>query len=416
MVSIIPKENGKMFKYISLYLVSIHLLILTNVMRTGSQISTVVIDVIAVYSLLVAISIVSKKLCTADIKFSWLDIAVIVYLTYSTASIVLYFIPSNPASVKGFLYGVHLLILPSFIFFTVRNFDDVNQEKLLRLIIYLHLFMAVTGLVLFVWRPEFYTNNLRTQYSQQGYDDLWQLYSRLNSYMGSTATGILSAITIALLPMVKVRQLLKYVFVMVLMVTVLLTQQRGAYITMAISLLVFVSHSKRYMLRSFLVLAAIFIVAIMYLNTTSNTAVSSVYSIVVNRITLDILHGDYASERGHSFQKGLDISAQFPFGMGAGATTSAADDAGANPLGQVVDSNYMRIACDLGYFGLYLFIALILTAIFTIFRNNKNKHYLLILFIYLFQANFTNVFDVYYVNHLFWLFLGLINAKPLCRS
>lgn len=403
--------SGKsLFYYTASYLYLIHVVILFNVI-SPIRITTALIDIFGLFAAFYSLVYLGVRCCNPLLRFSLLDASVGFFVLYSICSVYLYFLPSNPASVDAYFYGIHLLILPSFIYFTVNSLNKFYQHKLLKTITTLHMVMAVLGLILFVWRPEFYTENLRKQFSQSGIEDLFALYSRLNSYMGSTATGILSAVTIAIISMCNYKVYYKYLMIVVLVTTVLLTQQRGAYISAAMATAFFLSSRKNFNLRYAVLLVGIFVIAIVYMKSSSNQVVSLVPEVVLNRVTKDIIQGDFRSERSESFFKGLNVSLEFPLGMGVGATTSAAGDAGANPVGQIVDSNYMRMICDLGYTGFYLFVAVIATSIFSVFHNEKSKFYLLLISIYCFQANFTNVFDTYYVNHIFWLILGLINAK-----
>lgn len=397
------------FNYVVFYLGLIHILTFINIFRAGAQFNTLVIDVVAIYSVTFATIYIAKRLYNPEIRPSLLDVAVLLFILYSILSIFFYLQPSNPASITAYFYGLHLLILPSFLYFTVAKFDACAQEKLLRFICSLHVVLVIIGMVLFFLRPDFYTDYLRERLATRNAEEIWQLYSRLHSYMGSSATGMLSAITIAILPIVKFKQLTKYILLLLLLFAVLLTQQRGAYVSAFIAMLFFLFY-KNYNLKYLLLVVIISTAGIVLVSLSSDDVVGYVFNYTINRISGDMIGGDPYSERAVSYIKGLDFWSQFPFGMGVGATTSAADSAGAHPGGQVADANYIRILCDLGLFGLYLFLAVIIISVYAVYKNNKSKYFLVILFIYCFQATGTNVFDIFYVNHLFWIFLGIINA------
>ena len=190
---------------------------------------------------------------------------------------------------------------------------------------------------------------------------------------------------------------------------VLLTQQRGAYISAIFASLYYLSNNK-INFKYLLLFVSIISVGGIYIFSTSINDEESYLYYTANRVTTDVINSNPYSERAISYQKGLMYLSEFPFGMGIGATTSAADNGGAHPGGQVVDANYMRILSDLGIVGLYVFIAVLVFATRSIFVRQRPKAFLVILLIYSFQATGTNVFDSYYVTHLYWLFLGIIDT------
>jgi cell division protein FtsW (lipid II flippase) len=198
-----------------------------------------------------------------------------------------------------------------------------------------------------------------------------------------------------------------------LLLAVLLTQQRGAYLSATVATLFFFFHSN-ISIRYLLVAIIIFFLGATFLIRSDKDIIESLVDYTANRISEDLIGGDAYSERAVSYRKALTLQGEFPFGMGIGATTSAADASGANPGGQVVDANYMRILVDLGAIGLYLFLAVLTFGARSVIVRHRSKAFIVILFIYAFQATGTNIFDSYYVTHLFWLFLGIIDT-PLSR-
>ena len=400
------------FNYLVAYLGLIHVLTLWNVFRAGAQISALFIDLVALFSVGIAVTFIGRHLCfPQQLKFSVLDGLVFCFLLYQVVSLVLYLQPNNPAGISSYFYGVHLLVLPIFLYFTTARMTEEEQEKLLRFICYLHILLVVSGLLLFVLRPEFYTDYLRERLASRNVEEIWEIYSRLNSYMGSTAVGLLSAVTIALLPMVKMKKLTKYLLLIIFLLAVLLTQQRGAYVSACVATLFFLFY-RNFSIRYLMLVVVLSAVAGYFIVSASFNEVNTLLDYTKNRIAVDLLGGGAFGERSDSYQKGWRLWSEFPFGMGLGATTSAADTGGAHPGGQVVDANYMRILCDIGFLGLIFFLAIVLAAVRSGLSCRGGAYLLVVIFIYCFQATGTNVFDIFYVNHLFWLLLGFVNVQP----
>jgi hypothetical protein len=130
------------------------------------------------------------------------------------------------------------------------------------------------------------------------------------------------------------------------------------------------------------------------------------------RVADELILGNPFEERMVSFNKGWEVISEYPLGLGVGANTSGADSAGANPGGQVVDANFLRIWADLGILGFGTFIMIILFALRRALATGEPFAWTLIVLIYCVQALGSNVFDNFYVSHLFWLLLGVIDSLP----
>jgi hypothetical protein len=77
-----------------------------------------------------------------------------------------------------------------------------------------------------------------------------------------------------------------------------------------------------------------------------------------------------------------------------------------------VDANFLRIWADLGILGFGTFIMIILFALRRALATGEPFAWTLIVLIYCVQALGSNVFDNFYVSHLFWLLLGVIDSLP----
>jgi hypothetical protein len=273
----------------------------------------------------------------------------------------------------------------------------------------LQAFCAAVGLTLYLTRPDFYSDYLT---DLLGKSEDWAIYARLQSYWGSTGVGILSATSIALLPVTGLQRQMRYFLLFLFLATILLAQQRGAYISGVAAAAYFIYRERvswTYLLLGVLGMTAVGVLVL----AKSGVTTDMVIAIIDNRVVFDLFEGDPYGERSVSWAKGLDFLMRFPLGLGLGATTSAATDAGAHVDGQVVDAYYMRVASDLGVAGLALFVLLLAVAFTTAIRNRATWAYAVIVFIFAFQSTGTNVLDSYYVAHVFWMLLGFLSVRSV---
>src|SRR5438046_3549480 len=105
----------------------------------------------------------------------------------------------------------------------------------------------------------------------------------------------------------------------------------------------------------------------------------------------------------------------FPLGVGVGATSSAAKNAGLLTEPEVADANFMRIAADLGVEGLALYLLVLAAAGWRAWQSRNRAAWLAILAMHSGIMLSTNVFDSYYISHTFWILLAVIDrdAEPV---
>ena len=389
--------------YLVTYLLAMNLLAFINIFLAGQKLSSLWLMPVAIGSALITVNYLQRLTAAERPVVSFVDLCVLAYFFYSILSVGLYVQPSNPASPRAYLYGVNLQIMPMLMYFSVKGLDSEDMDRILKFIVVLHVAFALIGIFLFFSRPNFYAEYL---IDTLGFTDTWQIYARLQSYWGSTATGILSAVTIVLLPNINVSRLVRNLLLVLFLVTIFLAQQRGAYMSGVLATAYFLYREKISLLR-LLVAVGFFAIVLVYLLNRFDLTVDLFVAIINNRIIDGLILGDPFAERAVSYEKGLALLSEFPAGLGLGATTSAADDAGAHVGGQVVDAYFMRIAADLGVLGLFLLLTLLAVAFFASLRGARIRGISVVIMIYVLESAGTNVLDTYYVSHVFWALLGL---------
>jgi hypothetical protein len=403
---------NKYLFYLTGYFVLMHVIPFLNMFLNDKKIKTfLVIDCIAIYSILLTLYYVFNYIK----RLTLVDAFVLLYLTISIFSFFLYLQKDNPASVFAYAYGIHFLVFPMFLFFSVKLLEASRQNSLLKSIYYLNLFFLIVGLILFYSQPEFYTNYLRDYYAASGDLDLWQLYGRMGSYFGTTAVGNIAPVTM-LLGLITGAKGFKMVFIAsIAIISALLSQQRSAMVMIFIATIYYIfSRNESVYRKAVSLLLCFFIITGLFLAYNQQQEGLKPISLIeytLDRISNEIISGNPYKERRDSYQKGWNFFEEYPFGLGIGATTSRADDTGLHPGGQVVDANYMRILADLGIVGLLVFAIIIILSLRSAIKNEKPLPWMLILLIYTIQASGTNIFDSYYVVHTFWLLLGVIDSR-----
>jgi hypothetical protein len=228
----------------------------------------------------------------------------------------------------------------------------------------------------------------------------------LNSYVGSTAVGILAAITIALVPRIKLRTGVAPAIVSLMVIAAMLSQQRGGLAATALALVYYlIAGQGRVRTRLLSIVAAVVAIVILafafearypgVLGYTADKALSSTSAL---------------SERLHSYRVGWDYFQRFPLGLGLGATSSAVYNANLIVGEEVTDANFARILADLGIIGVTLFGVVLAAAIVVATYKREALGWLTMLGIYCLVSLGTNVFDVFYVAHLFWFFVGALDC------
>jgi hypothetical protein len=358
-------------------------------------------------ALLVAIVILSSRALWSS--RSPLDILVLAYVLWSLATGALYLLPSNRVDYAAYLLGINIAVVPV-AFYALGRVVDVQARPLVaEAVVRLHAAVVVVSGVLQAWRPDFYTEYLVALLSDSGAVEEWQFYARMQGFLGSTALGILCSMSILLLIATRFSLARKLGFSAVFLVGAFLTFQRSSMVVGVAAFAVLLATSRASPASK---LAAAFCAGV------GAFALVSIESEDVLRLLDRLIEvGEVISLRDRdSYGLILDQLVRHPFGMGLGATTSAADSYGYNSGGQIVDANHLRILADLGPIGFVLFVLLVAHAVWLSRRARLFVPFGLVVLGYNLQALGTNVFDSYYTGHLYWMYVGMIGAATAQRG
>jgi len=349
--------------------------------------------------------------CAVQMKLSYLDAAVTVYLIISVTSVVLYLQPENPSDVTAYFYGIHHFVLPISLYYAVKTLDSRQQECLLRLVCYLNVASVLIGIILFYWRPDFYRASILAEFENAGYAvEEWQIFGRMQSYLGSTALGSVIATTIILFTVLNLPRKIIVLFFPIMLLGMLLTFQRGGFIAASVAIVYTLIKLRGAAIHKNLLLPLVSLLllagGLTYLNELEDSGIVR----MLDKYSLDSLSDSIDFER-RGYGPGLSYFRDFPLGVGLGATSSIADSMGLATRGQVVDANYMRILADLGIVGLFSFFAVLLAAGAAALRRANGFGWLLLFGLIAAICIGTNTLDSFYVSHLFWLYLGVIDTK-----
>jgi hypothetical protein len=402
------------FIFLFLYFVVLHAAALLNLMGQvpGGRVFYLV-DGATIIPFFLAVLYIMRGLQSlkTGVRFTKLDFAVLGYIGISLLSVVLYYQPNSPTPIEAFSYGVHLFILPMFTYFAVKTLGPQLQHRLILGVCLLNLFAMVVGLYLFYERPDFYHAFLLASFQEKNITEDWQVYSRMGSYMGSTAVGTVCASTIILLSLNRSGLALMTFALPLLLVSVLLSKQRGGIAACFMALIYLICTNRRYFWLKLLALL-ISVPALSYGLNLFDEKYEGTVDHVYERSTYDMvtvfLHRGYGP--------GLEYFVDFPFGVGLGGTSSAAQSAGLAERGQVVDANFMRILADLGIIGLSSFLLVLWFAVQAAGRKEKQLGWVVLVGVHVLICLGTNTLDSSYVSHCFWLFLGIIDTPELRRS
>ncbi len=333
-----------------------------------------------------------------------LDILVTTYLAWSSLSILLYFQDNNPTSMEGYFHGVHDFTLPIFAYFMAKHLTSQQLMRVLRYVVLSNAVAMLIGIYLYYQRPEFYTAFLQQNYfSREGGLEMWQLYARMQSYFGSTAVGIVSALSIVIIRLTNTPLIFALPGVGLFCTSVLLSQQRGGMVAAAMALVYFLIFNKGRRVTSVAAIGIGLVLSVWLLSTVDEEHEGIIDSIL-NRSSE--VGGIFEARSGYTVV--WDYITEFPFGVGIGATGASSD--GLQERGKVVDANFMRILADLGIQGLALFVTLLAAAGITALKRTDRMGWLTILAIYVVIALGTNTLDSHYVGHLFWMLLAVMDT------
>jgi hypothetical protein len=402
-----PWPRGGRSAAMLLFLGVLHLFVLLNMWGLmGDQVA----NGAAVASLIPLVLAGSYLLTRIRHPLSWMDIAVTIYAAFCAGSVLLYVQPGNPSSPGAYVYGIYYFLLPMTCYYAVRGIARSEHKSILAGLVLINAFVIAYGIFLHLSRPAFYQAFVMQMLASKGYSQSWQYFARLQSYLGSTTTGYLSATSIVLVTLTGQR-LRRWMVVLVplFIAGAALSLERGSLLGCALALgyVFFLRRGeagRKVLIVGLLVGGAVY-VAVRYAD-----EISLFRSSLEARVTTDLVQGtsNLLEERGYG--PGLRYLTRFPLGVGLGGTSSAAASAGLAHQGQVVDANFMRIAADLGVVGLLVFLGVLATAAWTAYRSRHRAAWLTLLCIHCGIMLSTNIFDSYYVSQSFWILLAIMDG------
>ena len=406
------KKVDRYFYLLGAYIVILHLcpfLGLLNMLPGGKP--AYIVDTCTILPIILAMSYIFTSATKA--KMNYLDYAVLSYLIISILSVLLYLQPDNPSDMVSYFYGLHHFVLPIFLYFAVKSINFNKQYSLLRFIFYLNIAAVVIGIILFFWRPDFYQAKLRADFVAAGMElEDWQIFGRMQSYLGSTALGSIISTSLVLLIVLNFQKKQMVIFLPILTLGVLLTSQRGGFIAALIALIyTFIKIRGGIGIKIVLpitTLLFLFLGLTYYLQIEPDSL-----NRLFNKYSLNSLIESFNIGETRGYKPGFSYIQDYPMGVGLGATSSIADSMGLAKRGQVVDANFMRIFADLGIVGLLSFLVVLGAATRASFKRENGFGWFLLFGLIAAICIGTNTLDSYYVSHSFWIYLGVIGTKSM---
>jgi len=396
----------RIYLYAIMYVLVLHAAPFFNMLFGGIVPVFAVVDVAAVYSAWLMLRYMHRA-ATIGAGFTRLDLAISAYLLWSAASFLLYFQPGHPVRAVAYAEAVHHLLVPICLFFVMKGMTSEQRVSLVRWICLLNAWLIVVGSVLYFTRPAFFTDFLRAYYSGTPTES-GALYGRMTSYLGSTMVGMVSAVTILLIPVARFGSVSGGIIVAIMVAGAGLAQQRGGFVGTMVALAYYLlsSHANIAKKTVTIVVGGLLIVgSTIWLQ----AHFAGLLSLVSHRFSGI---NEALGERMYSYRAAAAYFSDFPFGAGLGTTASAG---GLNLRGEITDGNFARIFADLGLLGLFLFGLVIVLGIRRALLTRGNVGLAVLLVVYCVVAVGTNVFDIYYAGHLFWIVLGIIDSGPIAR-
>lgn len=396
------KSNRIYVLYGLIFLMNIQML--TNILPFGFRISTVVPN--AIITIFSFYFLLKRKYMNA------VDISVCVYIIVSVLSLVFYLNPHNPVDITASAYGLNISVAPAMIYFVARALPSEDIPKTLSRFVIFNCFLLIIFVVLHVVRPDFYFTYLQSALASRGAVEEWQLFGRLQGYLGSTAVGVICVVSIFILGGIGKSRPYDDALLFVFLMAAFLTLQRSSMV-LSVFGLVWILYN-RSAIKSMVTLS--FGVAALFLLTTKVGIDIALLERIADKV-FEVKDAISYSERV-SYTTIWAVIEQYPFGMGLGATTSAVDSAGLNPGGQLVDANHIRILADTGLLGLAAFLSSFIVIVIRVFRKPTifNWSLFFVLLAMQVQATGTNVFDSYYVVHIYWVVMGFLSTSSVQRA
>lgn len=401
----------KRFYFLAIYVAFLHIILLGNLLGLvpGGR-TYAIVDSATVIPLGMTLLLLRKRVKCREL--TRLDFAIGLYGALSILSLVCYLLPENPSAPLAYLYGIHYFVLPMSMYFAAKSLSPDEQRRLLLLVCYLNLFALAFGIYLYYARPEFYRSALIERiFLEKAYGEEYQIFARLQSYLGSTAVGTVATATLVLLFICRAPGASVAISLPIALVAVALSQQRGGLVTCLGAATYLLWKARLSPLVKGLVLPAGILLGVVVIRAFDTQYYQQgLLENSLDKFSLGSIIGALGEYGGRGYGSVVPYFNRFPFGVGLGATSSAAYSAGLASMGQVVDANFMRILADLGIQGLCSFLAILVIAFLEASKKREGSGWIVLLSGIVLICLGTNTLDSQYVSHLFWMFLGVIDT------
>lgn len=321
----------------------------------------------------------------------------LIFVAINIATILCY--SYNGLDIYFYFAGVSYNLIPSLLYILGTIYAQNVGEDCSYKILYSNLIILSIGIIVFILRPDFYSNMIGNN------------YYRMESYMDSSMhVGNIAAVSIPIYfyNLKRFNKIQSISFALIILVGLVLSMQRSAWVVGAIVLVVSVCAYLLKRLNLDIVLKSYFIVIIIVVGILlfiKFVLPESFEAHILRRFdTFDI---SMITSRSGQWKTAFDLFLEHPLGLGLG---SAGHKTAAEGIYIVPDGNYFRILVETGIFGFLSFVYFNIQGLKHSWK--KEKYIFLIFIIFLLQAIGTNVFDLMYSSFVYWFLLGyIINKK-----
>ncbi|QUN06893.1 hypothetical protein KDN34_05450 [Shewanella yunxiaonensis] len=350
-----------------------------------------------------------SKLSIRSIRYNPLLASFLLFVFFEIFSVIFYF--ANDITYIGisktdnFEYNllncVVFILLPQVVFFIFGFLVNINGLSFVRRI---NTFFIFIGLLLFFFRPFRYQEYLNSLYGfGDGYLDNLRFLGILDNSMAMGSLALILTILYLFSSELKV-EIGKYERYLVAfpILAVFLCLQRSAIGLLFIMLVLYSFYEmRRFSLKKifFIIIFCLCLFAFIYYD---------YESILASNVLLRLQSISSGFDRFNSISQIYDVSTTLLLGLGLGASSHKGELWSAIHF---FDNNYFRILSDLGLLGFMLFLSILLFAIERAFTKNSIFS-LAVIVLYIIQAAFTNVFDLFYSSFFFWYIIGLLSYCP----
>ena len=355
-------------------------------------------------------AIVSFKYVRRGIVLEFL----LIYIAYCLISVVSVW--DNSVELEGYSYDVLNYLLPMLAFFLGSNTNN-NDNQYYRWFLYSVLFCFGLGLIFYFFSYDWYVEKVSNRYSDRIGTELSSLdhlheKTRFSSFMYTSYPiqyfGI-SALSYLLFLIYKHEGSLKTgifyaVSLMVILLSIILCQQRAAWGYMAVLLAFYMfiaSGRKGRIWKS--VLGGVLILLAMGIFMSNSGTIKEVLSLRLSEMSFSTA----MSGREDQYQS-LWSNWTNPFlGQGMGSGGAIARIAG---LPGASDANYMKILYENGVVGAFLFLGIILPTLMRVFKNAKRYYvelHIIVFFLFAMIGSNSLCISIYY-SVIFWFAIGRV--------